>query len=46
MDRWLEPVKFAGLGLLFSGVGLAAASVIWVMRFQSRRLLDILAGRP
>ena len=46
MDRWLEPVKFVGLGLLFTGVGLAAASVIWVMRFQSRRLLDILAGRP
>ena len=46
MDLWLEPVKFVGLGLLFTGVGLAAASVIWVMRFQSRRLLDILAGRP
>ena len=46
MDLWLQPVKFVGLGLLFTGVGLAAASVIWVMRFQSRRLLDILAGRP
>ena len=46
MDRWLEPVKFVGLGLLLTGVGLAAASVVWVMRFQSRRLLDILAGRP
>ena len=46
MDRWLEPVKFVGVGLLLTGVGLAAASVVWVMRFQSRRLLDILAGRP
>lgn len=46
MDRWLEPVKFVGLALLLTAVGLAAATVVWVMRFQSRRLLDILAGRP
>ena len=46
MDRWLEPVKFLGLALLLTAVGLAAATVVWVMRFQSRRLLDILAGRP
>lgn len=46
MDLWLQPIKFVGLGMLFASVGLAAASVIWVMRFQSRRLLDILAGRP
>ena len=25
MDLWLQPVKFVGLGLLFTGVGLAAA---------------------
>ena len=46
MARWLAPIKFVGLSLLFTAVGLAAASVVWVMRFQSRRLLDILTGRP
>ena len=46
MDRWVEPIKFVGLALLLAAAGLAAASVIWVMRFQSRRLLDILTGRP
>ncbi len=46
MDRWLTPFKFVGLALLLSGIGLALATIIWTLRFQSRRLLDILAGRP
>ena len=48
-SRWTvgwSPIKFVGLALLLAAAGLAAASVIWVMRFQSRRLLDILTGRP
>lgn len=46
MDRWLEPFKFVGTALILSAIGLSAASTVWVLRFQSRRLLDILSGRP
>ena len=46
MDRWLSPVRFIGIAFLLTGIALALTTIIWTLRFQSRRLLDILAGRP
>ncbi len=46
LDRWLTPFKFVGMALLLTGIALALATIIWTLRFQSRRLLDIMAGRP
>ncbi len=39
---WLAPFKFVGMALLFSGIGLALATIVQVLRLQSRRLLDLL----
>ncbi len=39
---WLEPFKFAGMALLLTGIGLALATIVRVLRWQSTRLWDIL----
>lgn len=46
VEAWLTPFKFMGMAILLSGIGLALTTIVWTLRFQSRRLLDILAGRP
>ncbi|MCI0439455.1 MAG: hypothetical protein L0177_10020 [Chloroflexi bacterium] len=39
---WLEPFKFVGMAFLFTGIGLALATIVRVLRWQSSRLWDIL----
>ena len=39
---WLEPLKFIGMALLLSGIGLARAAIVGVPRWQSSRLWEIL----
>ncbi len=39
---WLEPFKFVGMALLLTGIGLALATIVRVLRWQSTRLWDIL----
>ncbi|MCH8280228.1 MAG: hypothetical protein J4N84_09005 [Chloroflexi bacterium] len=40
---WLAPFKFVGIGLVLSGIGLALATIVRVLRWQSQRLWDILS---
>lgn len=39
---WLEPFKFVGMALLLMGIGLALATIVRVLRWQSARLWDVL----
>jgi hypothetical protein len=39
---WLEPFKFVGIALLLSGIGLALATIVRVLRWQSNRLWEVL----
>ena len=39
---WLEPLKFVGMAFLFTGIGLALATIVEVLRWQSSRLWDAL----
>ena len=39
---WLAPLRFVGLALVLSGIGLALATIVRVLRWQSWRLVDIL----
>ena len=39
---WLAPLKFVGIAFLFSGIGLALATIVQVLRWQSKRLFDVL----
>ena len=40
---WLEPFKFVGMALLLTGIGLALATIVRVLRWQSSRLWEILS---
>ena len=40
---WLEPFKFVGMALLLTGIGLALATIVRVLRWQSSRLWQILS---
>ena len=40
---WLEPLKFVGMAFMFSGVGLALATIVRVLRWQSSHLLELLS---
>ena len=40
---WLEPLKFVGMAMLLTGIGLALATIIRVLRWQANRLWEILA---
>ena len=40
---WLEPLKFVGIGLLLTGIGLALATIVRVLRWQANRLWEILS---
>ena len=39
---WLEPLKFVGMAFLFTGIGLALATIVEVLRWQYSRLWDAL----
>lgn len=42
LGTWLAPLRFVGLALLLSGIGLALATIVRVLRWQSGRLLEVL----
>ena len=43
MKLWLEPFKFVGLALVLTGIGLALATIVRVLRWQANRLWEILS---
>ncbi len=40
---WLAPFKFAGMATVFTGIGLALASIVVVLRWPSQGLWDLLS---
>ena len=40
---WLTPFKFVGMATLFAGIGLALATIVQVLRWQSNRLWNALS---
>ena len=43
INLWLAPFKFVGMATLFTGIGLALATIVQVLRWQSNRLWNILS---
>ena len=43
IQAWLAPFKFVGIAFLLTGIGLALATIVRVLRWQSNRLWDILS---
>ncbi len=43
VEAWLAPFKFVGIAFLLTGIGLALATIVRVLRWQSQRLWDVLA---
>ena len=41
---WLAPLKFVGMALLLSGIGLALATIVGGLRWQSNRLWTMLSS--
>ncbi|MDA1258531.1 MAG: hypothetical protein O3C10_11935 [Chloroflexi bacterium] len=41
---WITPLNFFGMSMLFTGIALALATIIQVLRFQARRLVEIAGG--
>ena len=44
IQMWLAPLKFVGMATLFVGVGMALATIVSVLRWQSNRLWDMLSS--
>ena len=40
---WLEPLKFIGMASLLTGIGLALATIVQVLRWQASRLWEVLS---
>ena len=40
---WLAPLKFVGMAFLLMGIGLALATIVRVLRWQSQRLWELLS---
>lgn len=40
---WLEPLKFVGMAMILSSIGLALATIVRVLRWQSSRLWEVLS---
>ena len=43
VNAWLAPFEFVGVASLLTGIGLALATIIGVLRWQSERLWDVLS---
>jgi len=43
IKMWLAPLKFVGMALLLSGIGLALATIVGALRWQSNRLWTMLS---
>lgn len=44
VKAWLEPLKFAGVALLLTGISLALAAIRRILQFQAGRILEIVSG--
>ncbi|MFB3097467.1 MAG: hypothetical protein ACE1ZZ_02200 [Dehalococcoidia bacterium] len=44
IGMWVNPLKFVGMASLLSGIGLALATIVRVLRWQSTRLWDLLSS--
>ena len=44
IKAWLTPLKFVGMAFLFTGIALGLATIVQVLRFQARRLVEIAGG--
>ncbi len=44
IKMWLAPLKFVGMALLLSGIGLALATIVGILRWQSNRLWTMLSS--
>ncbi len=44
IQMWLAPLKFVGMASLFVGVGMALATIVGALRWQSNRLWDMLSS--
>ena len=40
-NAWLAPFKFVGMAFLFAGIALALVTIVSVLRWQSRRLMEL-----
>ena len=40
---WLAPFKFVGMAFLFTGIGLALATIVQALRWQANRLWTLLS---
>ena len=43
IKMWLAPLKFVGMASLLTGIGLALATIVGALRWQSNRLWDMLS---
>ena len=43
INLWLEPLKFVGMAMLLTGIGLALATIVRVLRWQANRLWEVLS---
>ena len=43
VNAWLAPFKFVGIASVLTGIGLALATIVRVLRWQSERLWDVLS---
>ncbi len=41
VKAWLTPMEFLGMAFLFTGITLALATIVTVLRFQAGRLVEI-----
>ena len=41
LKAWLEPFKFVGMAVLFSGIALALVTIVKVLQVQTNRMMDI-----
>ena len=44
IQMWLAPLKFVGMASLFVGVGMALATIVGALRWQTNRLWDMLSS--
>ena len=44
INLWVAPFQFVGMAVLFSGIGLALATIVQVLRWQSNRLWGMLSS--
>lgn len=45
VKAWLEPLKFAGIAFLLTGISLALATIRKILQFQAGRILEIVSAR-